>query len=142
MTKPECRKDLDYITQQGEPLTATQIIDSETEDDIVAITSDDRLVLITNCYRLSVGAAGTGEGTRVSESVEFTELLPPQAGLYRTIKEGAAYIHAEVTRRMEKGKAYKQWSQIAWTTLAIMSENPDELAEVLEDGLEDYLSTI
>lgn len=141
MSKRESRSDLKYLDQKGFALTATSIIDSEVEDDIVAVTSDDRLVNIYNCSRLHVGAAGTGEGTRARETVEFTELLPPQEGLYRTIEAGAQFINEELKRRKENGKAFKQWEQTAWMTLAIISEDPDEYAEAKEDGIEDYLTS-
>ena len=142
MSSPEVRKDLLYIDQLGNPLTAASILDSEIEDDIVAITSDDRLVTITNCYRMTVGAAGTGEGSQVSASVVFEVQQPAQAGLYCTIKEGAAFIHEEVARRREAGKAYKQWSQTAKMTLILISESPDDYAEAKEEGIVHYLQTI
>lgn len=142
MSSPDVRKDLRYIDQLGNVLTATSIIDSEIEDDIVAITSDDRLVSIRNCYRMAVGAAGTGEGANVAESVVFVEQLPAQAGLFNTINEGAAFIRDEVARRLEKGKAYKQWSQTAKMTLILISESPDDYAEAKEEGIVTYLQTI
>ncbi len=142
MSKSETRKDLSYVDQFGMALTATSIIDSEVEDDIIAITSDDRVVSITHCFRLTTGAAGTGESARVSETVEFTECWPAQDGLFHTIKTGGQFIRDEVVRRQSQGKAFKRWSQIAWASLALMSESPDAYAEAKEEGIITYLSAI
>ncbi|MCF2900955.1 hypothetical protein L1267_11120 [Pseudoalteromonas sp. OFAV1] len=103
----EITSELSFVDQQGFSISIFDVLD--TEDDIVAISSDDRLVKITGGLRIRVGSGYGCGGTTSSGEFEFEELRKLPKGSYELASLLITTISSEKERRLAEKIPWKRW---------------------------------
>lgn len=139
----EVTNELTFIDQLGLPISIFCYLESDDDDDFIAVSSDDRLVKIVGATRFRVGS-GYGCGGTTSDALwEIKELrrLPP--GSYEFASSIVSTIADEKRRRIESKQAWKRWYKNV-QGVGYWLFDPDEadefyINEALSIGIEQYI---
>lgn len=133
----EISSELNFINHTGEPITWTMVMESDIEE-IEAISSDDRIVLIVNATSIGVGAAGTGESGLRNESIWFKVVEQHVKGAYTGIIAARQLIEKEKTYRITNSISHKRWYEGMIATLTVMAVDIETYNEAQETGYYSY----
>ncbi|MCY9861509.1 hypothetical protein OTK49_03130 [Vibrio coralliirubri] len=133
----EVSSTLNFINHKGDPLTWSIIMESD-EEEMEAITSDDRIVVITNATSIGIGAAGTGESGRRKEQVWFNVVEPHVNGAFQGIITARKLIEKETDYRVANGIPHIRWYEGMIASLLMIAEDVDEYKTASMRGFYSY----
>ena len=103
----EVTNELTFIDQLGLPISIFCYL--ESDDDFIAVSSDDRLVKIVGGTRFRVGS-GYGCGGTTSDALwEIEELRRLPLGSYELASSIVSTVAGEKRRRIESKQSWKRW---------------------------------
>ncbi|MCZ4337617.1 hypothetical protein [Shewanella colwelliana] len=134
--------DLLFVEQNGYPITVGEVLETPEEDEIIAVSSDDRLVRIVDAMRLRVGSGYGCGGTTVSAVFVIEAIRQLPEGSFSLIQRLPETIMAEKNRRIEAKLAWKRWfNSVQGVGYWLANDMDDEdITEALNIGLEQYLA--
>ncbi len=138
----EKASDLRFVDQKGYPISVSEVIETPAEDEIIAISSDDRLVRIVDAMRIRVGS-GYGCGGTTSDSLFIIEIIRQlPSGSFSLIEELPRAIAMEKARRIEARKSWKRWyKRVQGAGYWLANDMDDEdIHEAIKIGLAKYIA--
>lgn len=127
------------IAHNGYPPNPEEL--ARTEDGLLAILPDDRIVMLMESTRIRVGNSGAGASSSVSLTWFWERERQGPAGIYALIKELPKAVEHEwmVRCATQKSRARRSWYNSA-QTLAWQCVDDFELAEeIIATGLAKWL---
>ncbi|MEH0790801.1 hypothetical protein KW882_00690 [Vibrio parahaemolyticus] len=139
----ELRGDLKFLTYSGEIFDPMVFLTSnEPLDDVYAVSSDNRKVIIHTVQRVCVTNEATG-GTSISSLlVGFDPISDPIDHFFENIQLARKLYDYWRKLYTSKGKTPpKTKSKIGETIIYMMIESEEEYQEVLTDGVVEYFES-
>ena len=134
----ESRTDLDFVDIYGYPISIHQLLEPDLEEDIIAFSSDNRVVKLTDAMRVS-GISLAGCGGDGHSLWSFDVLHSHQEGLWDVMSALHEAKKAEKARRIAKKISWKRWEKNAVSIGYDLVYDPEFVKEILSVGLEAYL---
>ena len=145
LASEEMVTELEFVGRDGWPVSVGLFLDATEDEDeqVFAISSDDRLVELVDACRMRIGSGHGCGGTHVSSQwvIKIVRLLP--AGSFAFISALPDAIETEKQNRIRTGRTYKRWlSGIHGVGLWLADHEFDSneyMAEALITGVERYV---
>lgn len=133
----ESRTDLEFVDIYGYPIFFHWFL--ECEENVVAFSSDNRVVKLTGAMRAAgISLAGAGGGAGHS-FWSFDVLHSHQEGLWDVMSALYEAIKAEKARRIANKISWKRWEKNVVSIGYDLAYDPEFVKEILSVGLEAYL---
>lgn len=141
----ETTSELTFLDKQGYNYSIFQFIDSEENDeDIILISSDDRLVKIIDGIRLRVGSGYGCGGTTAGNIWTITEVRKLPVNSYNIAKALPKAIEAEKQKRINEKKSWKRWynkcQSIGYLLFDEQETDDTDLNEAINMGIDRYIN--
>ena len=106
-----------------------------TEDGLLAVLPDDRIVVLMESTRIRVGNSGAGASSSVSVTWFWDRERQGPAGIYNLIKELPKAVEHEwmVRCATQKSRAKRSWYNAAQTLARQCIEDCDDARELAEE---------
>lgn len=137
----EVTNELSFIDQLGFPISIFYYL--ESDEDLIAVSSDDRLVKLVGGTHFRVGS-GYGCGGTTSDALwEIEELRCLPLGSYELAVSMISTIEVEKRRRVTSKQSWKRWYKNV-QGVGYWLFDPDEnddfyINEALSIGIEQYI---
>ncbi|KAA1253111.1 hypothetical protein F0M16_19415 [Vibrio cholerae] len=139
-SKSELRKDLSFLTTSGEIFDPMVFLTSnEPLDDVYAVSSDNRRVIIHTVQRICVTNEATGGYSLSSILVGFDQISEPIDGLFENVKLARKLYDYWKKLYTSKGKTPPRYkSKIGEVIIYMMIDSDIEYQEIINDGVLEY----
>ncbi|EGR3229314.1 hypothetical protein DC914_RS21690 [Vibrio parahaemolyticus] len=140
---PELRRDLKFLTCKGEIFDPMVFLTSNDPlDDVYAVSSDNRKVVIHTVQRICVTNEATGGTSTSTLLVGFDPISEPIDNLFENILLARRLYDYWQKLFTSKGKKPpKNKSEIGKSIIYMMIVSEEEYEEVLTDGVIEYFES-
>jgi hypothetical protein len=137
----EMTHQLEFIDQYGIPVSIFGFL--ESDEDVIAISSDDRLVKLVDGARYRVGSGYGCGGTTSSAQWVLEEIKQLPTGSFKFASSLLSTIKYEKERRIKNKLAWKRWyKNVQGVGFWLFDEEESDdfyIKEALNVGIEQYI---
>ncbi|AXX63851.1 hypothetical protein CGI42_22295 [Vibrio parahaemolyticus] len=140
--KTESSTQLEFVDPTGWALSVFWFLELEDDEEVIAFSSDDRVVNLIGAMRVSSPSLA-GCGSSLGGVLwEFEEVKPKHDGLYDLVCALPEAIKQEKARRIANKIAWKRWEKNAISLGYELTSEPDYADVILEKGLNQFLQEL
>lgn len=135
-----------FLDKKGYNYSIFQFIDSDEDDpeDIILISSDDRIVKAIDGVRMRLGSGYGCGGTTSSQIWTISEIRKLPKNSYNLAKALPIAIEAEKQKRINEKKSWKRWHKrcqsIGYLLFDENETDDTDINEAIQMGIENYIN--
>jgi len=141
---PEVADNLTFLDHDGYNISVYAYFELPEDEDVYAISSDDRLVKIVDAIKMRVGSGYGCGGSRVSAQWMIEEVRTLPKGSFDFMKSLPDAIENEKEFRIKSKKGWKRWynnlQDIGLWLVDVSDDDNSYMEEALSVGVEKYIN--